>query len=346
MDKKSIELYYKKIAKIRNYFKKDKMYLELSLMNYEGYYLYFTINYLKKSHSYKLSWFDLDVIDENNIEKYVNYQYLDESTIDKINEDFSKFIVSSESSREINLMEGLVLLKANIKTKVDKKIDVAFNKYLPKNLAHLSSLFILIFNYLPRILENILFELLADLTGSINKYEYKKEFAFDLFNDDIDKIFAYQIIERGKKYYDEHKVIFLEKIEDRYFAIVEGNEKYVVVIKYDEENKIMQVYCSCPCEFYCKHIYAVILSIRNNEESRFYKISYKNPNENILDRIMNFHYFLCLGIVEQNFEIINDYGETELVPILDKDDKYNWDILEDSEDERLLKEVQYFLNNN
>ena len=87
----------------------------------------------------------------------------------------------------------------------------------------------------------------------------------------------------------------------------------------------MQVYCTCPCEFYCKHIYAVILAIRNNKGNRFYKIMYKNPNKNLLERIMDFEYLLCLGIIEQNFEIINNYGEIELIPILDKNDKYNWE---------------------
>ena len=73
---------------------------------------------------------------------------------------------------------------------------------------------------------------------------------------------------------------------------------------------------------------------------------YKNPNKNLLERIMDFEYFLCLGLVEQNFEIINNYGELELVPILDVNNKYNWEILEDSEDEKLMKQVKYFLDNN
>ncbi|HIQ94665.1 TPA: SWIM zinc finger family protein, partial [Candidatus Ventrenecus stercoripullorum] len=173
-----------------------------------------------------------------------------------------------------------------------------------------------------------------------------KEFEFDLFNGDINEIFRYPIVQRGKKYYEEDKIKFLEKIDNRYFAIVEGTEKYIVIVKYDEKEKKTQVYCSCPCEFYCKHICAVILAIRDNKFKRFYKIMYKNPNKNLLERIMDFEYFLCLGIVEQNFEIINNYGELELVPILDVNNKYNWEILEDSEDQKLMKQVKYFLDNN
>ena len=155
-------------------------------------------------------------------------------------------------------------------------------------------------------------------------------------------------IQRGKKYYEESRIEFLEKIDDRYFAIVNGTEKYLVIIKYTEtdENKKMQVYCSCPCEFYCKHIYSVLLSIRNKEEKRFYKIMYKNPDKSLLERVMEFDYFLCLGVVEQNLEIINNYGEIELVPILDYKGRCNWTVLEDTEDEKLTKEIKYFLDNN
>lgn len=132
---------------------------------------------------------------------------------------------------------------------------------------------------------------------------------------------------------------------DRFFAVVEGTEKYLVVIKYNEQNKKMQVYCSCPCEFYCKHIYSVILAIRNNDFNRFYKINYKNPNLSIMDRVLNFDYQLCMGIIEKNFEIINNDGEIELIPIFDSNGKCNWQILEDDEDMTLARQLQDIIHN-
>lgn len=263
-----------------------------------------------------------------------------------IKEDFSKYIVSSQYHNEFENEEDTVILKVNIPTKEDKNIDVSFKKYLPKSLSHLADLIIFIFNNMPKKYDGFLFTILAKLTDTTEKYEYKKEFDFDLFEDDIDKLFSYQICQRGKKYYEESRTIFLEKIDNRYFAIVEGTEKYLTIIKYNEEEKKMQVFCSCPCEFYCKHMYAVILAIRNNKFNRFYKIMYKNPDKNLLERIMDFDYFLCLGVVEQNLEIINNYGEFELVPILDVNNRYNWEVLEDSEDEKLMKQIKYFLDNN
>ena len=338
--------YEAKISLIKKYYKKDIIFLELKLINYEGFNLYMILTESKKYNSYRLSWFDLDEIKDQHIEKYICCEYIHTDIINLIKNDYAKYDVAIDYNDEFLTDKDTVIFNANIKTKKSNAINVSFKKYLPKNLTILADLIIFVFKNMPRKYEGFMYELLAKLTGSTEKYEYKKEFEFDLFNGDINEIFRYPIVQRGQKYYEEDKIEFLEKIDNRYFAIVEGTEKYIVIVKYDEKEKKTQVYCSCPCEFYCKHICAVILAIRDNKFKRFYKIMYKNPNKNLLERIMDFEYFLCLGLVEQNFEIINNYGELELVPILDVNNKYNWEILEDSEDEKLTKQVKYFLDNN
>ena len=338
--------YEAKISLIKKYYKRDAIFLELKLINYEGYNLYIILSESKKYNSYRLSWFDLDEIKDKHIEKYICCEYINSDIIDFIKNDYAKYDVVIDYNDEFLTDKDTVIFNANIKTKKSNTINVSFKKYLPKNLSILADLIIFVFKNMPRKYEGFMYELLAKLTGSTEKYEYKKEFDFDLFNGDINKIFRYPIVQRGKKYYEEDKIEFLEKIDNRYFAIVEGTEKYIVIVKYDDKEKKTQVYCSCPCEFYCKHICAVILAIRDNKFKRFYKIMYKNPNKNLLERIMDFEYFLCLGVIDQNFEIINNYGELELVPILDVNNKYNWEVLEDSEDEKLMKQVKYFLDNN
>ena len=338
--------YEAKISLIKKYYKRDAIFLELKLINYEGYNLYMILSESKKYNSYRLSWFDLDEIKDKHIEKYICCEYINSDIIDFIKNDYAKYDVVIDYNDEFLTDKDTVIFNANIKTKKSNAINVSFKKYLPKNLTILADLIIFVFKNMPRKYEGFMYELLAKLTGSTEKYEYKKEFEFDLFNGNINEIFRYPIVQRGQKYYEEDKIEFLEKIDNRYFAIVEGTEKYIVIVKYDEKEKKTQVYCSCPCEFYCKHICAVILAIRDNKFKRFYKIMYKNPNKNLLERIMDFEYFLCLGVIDQNFEIINNYGELELVPILDVNNKYNWEVLEDSEDEKLMKQVKYFLDNN
>lgn len=330
---------------IRKTYKKDTLFFELSMINYEQNNFYIALNYMRKLKSYRLSWFDLKDIEDKNVEKYMSCIYIGDEVIERIKEDFAKYTINSNYQDENSNDEYQVVFKANIKTKNDKNINISFKKYLPESLSSLVSIFVFMFRSMPKMYEPLLYELLAKIYNNTERYEYKKEFKFNLFEGDIDKLFSYPIVQRGKQYYEQNKIIFLEKIDDRYFAVVEGTEKYLTIVKYKENENIMQLFCSCPCDFYCKHMYAVIKAIRNHESKRFYKIMYRNPDENLMQRIMEFDYFLCLGVIEQNFEIINNYGEFELVPILDKNGKYNWEVLEDSEDEELTKEIKYFLDN-
>ena len=330
---------------IKKYYKKDTLLFELSMINYEQNNFYIALNYIKKLGSYRLSWFDLADIEDKNIEKYMSCTYISDDVIERIKDDFSKYTINSNYKEENSNGEYQVVFKANIQTKNDKSINISFKKYLPESLSPLTSIFAFMFHSMPKMYEPLLYELLAKISNNTERYEYKKEFSFNLFEDNIDKLFSYQIVQRGKQYYEQNKIVFLEKVDDRYFAVVEGTKKYLTIIKYKEEENIMQVFCSCPCEFYCKHMYAVIIGIRKQESKRFYKIMYKNPDKDLMQRIMEFDYFLCLGIIDENLEIINNYGEFELVPILDKNGKYNWEVLEDSEDEELTKEIKYFLDN-
>lgn len=335
----------KKIDLIRKYFRKDKMFLELILFNYSGYYIYVRIDYLKKTKSYKLSWFDLDKVLDNNIDKYSSFEYMEDNIINDISFIFNNYDCDLEEKRSLN-DEDLVTLKANIKTKVNKMIDVEFNRYLPRDLRVLDSLFIIIFRYLPKRLDSFLEEIFASIYNN-STYDYGREIDLDLFNDDIDDIFSYNITKRGLDYYENDKVLYLEKVDDRYFGVVEGSKKYVVVIKYNEEKKKMSVYCSCPCDFYCKHIYAVILSIRNNELKRFCKVMFKDKSKNLLERMLDYDYFLCLDVVDDKYlEIINNKGDIELVPIFDSEGMEQFDILEDTDEFLITNKIRKIIDKN
>lgn len=335
----------KKIDLIRKYFRKDKMFLELILFNYSGYYIYVRIDYLKKTKSYKLSWFDLDKVLDNNIDKYSSFEYMEDNIINDISFIFNNYDCDLEEKRSLN-DEDLVTLKANIKTKVNKMIDVEFNRYLPRDLRVLDSLFIIIFRYLPKRLDSFLEEIFASIYNN-STYDYRREIDLDLFNDDIDDIFSYNITKRGLDYYENDKVLYLEKVDDRYFGVVEGSKKYVVVIKYNEEKKKMSVYCSCPCDFYCKHIYAVILSIRNNELKRFCKVMFKDKSKNLLERMLDYDYFLCLDVVDDKYlEIINNKGDIELVPIFDSEGMEQFDILEDTDEFLITNKIRKIIDKN
>lgn len=85
----------------------------------------------------------------------------------------------------------------------------------------------------------------------------------DLIQEICSDDFEYIIKKRGEDYYDCNKVLSCYKSSNKYYAKVLGSNStnYNVEIELDEiEPKYS---CTCPCDFNCKHEYAVLLAIQN-----------------------------------------------------------------------------------
>lgn len=68
--------------------------------------------------------------------------------------------------------------------------------------------------------------------------------------------------ERGEKYYEEHRIVYICLDKGKGYAIVEGSEYYEVTFTYID-NKIHDILCNCYCEDHCKHEYAVLLQLQD-----------------------------------------------------------------------------------
>ena len=79
------------------------------------------------------------------------------------------------------------------------------------------------------------------------------------------KNFQHQIIKRGKDYYKAGNVIQVIKNKNTFIAKVKGTDYYEVKITIDKDSKTLSCNCTCPCEFLCKHEYAVLLAIKNKK---------------------------------------------------------------------------------
>ncbi len=77
--------------------------------------------------------------------------------------------------------------------------------------------------------------------------------------------FNSQIKYRGKAYYDNGNVFLIIKNKNNFIAKVYGSSKYEINIIIYPEDKLLSYTCTCPCDFPCKHEYAVFLAIKNHE---------------------------------------------------------------------------------
>jgi len=327
--------YNKLLTQVKKHYKNTNLLFDLYLENYHTFYIYIRLDYYKKLKCYRISWIDLAHISKNNIDSVISYEYLPLEAFEQFKNIIKNIHINNYD--EVNGENNVVTVNNYIN---DNKFNFHFNRYIPKEISQLFNALIVLFDNLPIKLNGFLQEMAAEINGNKNKYEYRESFNFDLFNDDLESVFEYQIIERGEKYFEENRVFFLEKIKDEYFAVVGGEELYVINIAYDEINKIIKTYCSCPCEFLCKHLVAVILAIRNNRFRNFYKLTHKG---NLLDKVMNFNFLLSIGIDDQgnNYLIIED-GLIKLLSIKNKDGLSEWEVLEDDDKNTItnrLKEI-------
>lgn len=77
----------------------------------------------------------------------------------------------------------------------------------------------------------------------------------------FERLFGGQYLERGRGYYKEGAVKNVLKEGGLVTANVQGNNLYRVSI--DLKTKEME--CSCPCDFNCKHMAAVLYALRANK---------------------------------------------------------------------------------
>lgn len=284
----------KKISLIKKFLLKYKNYnpfIELTLDNYNGYNLFITMSFDKKNNILKLFYVDLDAFNPNKIKYFINEQLVFPDFYDNLlnilnNEKLENFV-------DINPLYP-DRVKMIINTLDKRNYSFEFSRYISHNHIALSVIIVKIFDYLPYMLQifnDTMHDLLLDRVN-----DYNKIYNFDLFNDDINLIFHNDIIERSKEY----NVSFLEKIGNMYYAVVSGTNDYLVTIYYDDKKNISHFYCSCPCDFNCKHIATVIRAIRNKEVKKFYKLAY-NKGIDLIDRLLNKNFILCLDVDSEGY---------------------------------------------
>lgn len=98
------------------------------------------------------------------------------------------------------------------------------------------------------------------------------------------------ILQRGKKYYDQGKVINLEETDGNVWeADVQGSEIYSVEIIINTGNKVSKYECDCPySDDLCKHVIAVLFALKDAKAATDIKkktAPVKAPFENLLQKI-------------------------------------------------------------
>ena len=334
----------KLLHKINKFFRSEKLIAELFLENYEEFNIYFRIGYNKKRKCYRLSWFDLNLMETNDVEKYLSFEYIPDQIIEHITNFYANLELENKDLYDKEIIKDKVHLKVNLKTKNSNYFETTFYKYIPFELKEISDIISIILNTAPRKLQEFLFQLHARLNGEESKYNYKTKINFDLINDDIDSLFDKKDIELGKALCE--KVVFLERIDSRFFAVVANPENlYLNIVDYNDETKEMSVHCSCSNTCYCPELYATLNAIKNNQLKKFFKVRVKNEKQNILVKYMTYDFIMCVGTLDEDkLLIVNNNGNLDALPIFDENGNVQIEIIDDSEEHTLENAINNLIN--
>ena len=319
------------IDKVKKYYKKYKNIIEVELSNYEGINYYIRLDSDKKY--YYLRSYNLAVSEKFN-KNLVNQEIISNQVAE-----FIYNIIDSISAESVDLTTNNNNYVSFSFTFGDNKYTYKFNQFIPREYAFIADLFYALFANLPHRLYPLFDELLASINGNEIKYTYNKEFTFNLFKGELEKVFNDKVILSGEDVYNEKRVRFLEKIQQSYYAVVEGNNDKLYTVIIDQFDKNIRMNCTCPCEFRCKHMYAALKTIRDKEQFKFYKVRYVQENVDTFNKIISNNYYLCIGYYNDMLTLVYPSGEITNVHCLDRDGKAMFEVVQDDENNTLTNYI-------
>ena len=316
--------------------KKHLCLMDMLFKDQDNYAFYVRLDYDKNIYAYKVIWVNLTQMDMKKAENWISSNLIYPYEVDRIKELFAKNGITEDYIDRDKINSRCVINSYITNYECNRK-TFEFKRYIPKCWEFLADALYILFDSMPRYCY-VLFQIMIErlINPSINGV-----FVFDLEHDDFNKLFDPLIIKRGLKYYEDERVIFIEKHEKTYYATVRGMQDYLVTIQRNKETLEIQMNCTCKYPSFCKHMYATLMAIKNGDEKKYFKIAYIDKNKNIFDNLKDFNYFLCTGIKDDYFEIVDDVDYNYL-PII-YNNKLNFKIVEDNKKHDLEKELNKYL---
>ena len=314
--------------KIDKYLRKKDHQLCMSLFmnNYNGNDIYVRVDFVPKLSCYKLVWVDLNFFDEKHMEDYINIQIITKILSMKLLELMQNIKMDSSYSFNERFIGDRVEILSYFQDTVK---EFVFDRFVPLEWKFLIDPLAIIFTYLPRSMEVFLNEMFANFDGLTHNYMFRKPIRFDIFKDDLKELFSTSAITMGNKYYECGAVSFLEKIDNQYIAIVDERRPFLITID-DLGDGVYRFYCSCKIDNFCRHLYAVIMAIRNNKFKKFYKVKYTGKEETMLEMVTIRNYYLCFGVDEDNLLVVTGKDMVSKFPIL-HNGKRVFEVIEDDD---------------
>ena len=280
--------------------KKESVVVDLYIRDYNKTNFYIALVYNAKIEKFKVLFIPLDVVD-NEIDDYVCYQFINVMLVNHILEtikDSKERYIDSSVRDRVNKMINNYYIEINTHIN-SENYSFKTTKYLPKEWVFFYEVILILFENVPNVMSGLCKDILAVLDDSEDIIEYQMSIDFDLYKDDIDKVFKDEVLD----------VSYLEKANGMYFGIIEND---LVIVDYIGNKKLLNLYCTN--DDYKKYFYSCLMAIREEKFNDYYKLMVVDKKEDFEMTNVIAKYYLCYGIKNDCFQIIEGTN-TSLLPV-------------------------------
>ncbi len=276
--------------------KKEIVLFDLYLKNYDDTNFYFSILYHEKINKYKVLFVPIDTIEnKSQLEDYFCYQFIFSDTVDYILnliEDHVDFIKNSTNNIE-NMDSHLIQISMRNKKDI---LTLSFIQAIDKKYYFLFPIITIIFEHSPNIVSELCHKLLLDFYSDKEMIHIKKSLNTTMNQESIEKFFKKEIKDSNQK----NQVSYLEKVGNRYYAIVKN---HIIIIEEYKDKKIVNIYAE-EINPLGEEVYSVFQDIFLGKEKKFIHICIDQSNQDA--------YYFCYGIKEDKFLVFDEEGKEEL----------------------------------
>ena len=280
----------KVFSSIKKYLKgrKELVILDLNIKNYNKNNFYIALVFNRKIEKFKIMFIPINAIDNvNRIEDYVCYQFINIYLVNHILETFGTF-------REKHKNKIFDLRNKNIDSYTleityhggGEDLTFMATRYIPKEWSFMFESLVILFEHVPNIMRELCNEILVVLNDEDFDIKYNRSICFDLFKDDLDKLFDDKYLD----FVSDIKIDYLEVVNGKYFGIINGR---IIIIENIYSKKILNLYSSIDDDAMDLYFYVVIKNIRMEKFIKFTKI-----------RLFDNKYYLCFGYNKDGLKVI------------------------------------------
>lgn len=287
--------------------KNESIILDLYLKNYDKSNFYFALVFNKKIEKFKVLYVPLDAIAErDDVEEYFCYQFIFLHTVnyilESINNNQEKFRDENFRLKANKIMDAYYI-ELNLYD-IPDDYKFTFSQYIDKDFAVFFDIIVVLFEHLPNLVSELCNKLLIDFNENSEAVKYTNSYEFNLESGNLADLFSKSVIKKNK--YTLNDIEFLENTGSRYYAVVNDN---LIIIDYFSGKEIFNVSCGelDPLGY---EVCIVVEAIQKKVEKKFYRLKVTAGEEGLEENAT--YYYLCYGIDDEEFRVINKKDDRDV----------------------------------